>query len=150
MLQSGIKHKQTNMRNTFLKCVCFVEVEHRDQHVCLACSHADSQFASRPCYTKDHHKNGTNCLCLARRHKDRSLTVLSDCLKGWAVCGTVYGDMHFKRSPLNNHNSRMLYRGPRFLSSVTWHSMQNMAVGTGGQEGKLPPPPQYFANPQKL
>ena len=25
-----------------------------------------------------------------------SLAVQPDCLKGWAVCGTAYGDMHLK------------------------------------------------------
>ena len=49
--------------------------------------------------TKDHHKNGTNSLLalqFARMCWGRSLTVQHDCLKGWVVCGTVYGDMHLK------------------------------------------------------
>ena len=28
--------------------------------------------------------------------KGKSLTVQPDCLKGWVVCGTVFGDMHLK------------------------------------------------------
>ena len=32
--------------------------------------------------------------CLARRRYGRGLTVQPDCLKGWVVCGAVYGDMH--------------------------------------------------------
>ena len=55
------------------------------------------EFASRPGHTKDHHKNGTNCLPAwhAMRY-GRSLTVQPDCLKGRVVCETVYGDMHLK------------------------------------------------------
>ena len=55
---------------------------------------------SQPGHTKDHHKNGTNCLL--SWHAMRlgwSLTVQPDCLKlvkGRVVCGTVYGDMHLK------------------------------------------------------
>ena len=57
----------------------------------------DREFASRPGPTKDHHKNGTNCL--PAWHAMRwgwSLAVQPDCVKGWVVCGTVYGDMHLK------------------------------------------------------
>ena len=43
-----------------------------------------------------------------------------DCLKGRVVCGTVYGDMHLKRSPGINRNSRVSFPSPGFLSSVTW------------------------------
>ena len=56
------------------------------KHVCPSYGH-----------TKYQHKNGTNCLpawhiCV------RSLTVQPDCLehRSWVLCGTVYGDMHFK------------------------------------------------------
>ena len=68
--------------------------------VSVSASHTIGRgFASRPGHTKDHHKNGTNCL--PARHAmryGRSLTVHPDCLKGWVVCGTVYGDMHLKIS----------------------------------------------------
>ena len=35
-------------------------------------------------------------LCLAWRHWGRSLVVQLDCMKGWEVCGTVYGNMLYK------------------------------------------------------
>ena len=55
------------------------------------------EFASRPGHTKDHHKNGTNCLpAWHSMLKGRSLTVQPDSLKGRVVCGTVYGDMYLK------------------------------------------------------
>ena len=41
-----------------------------------------------------------------------SLTVQSDCLKGQVVCGTVYGDMHFKN--LLESIVRVGYRIPDF------------------------------------
>ena len=54
-------------------------------------------FASRPGHTKDHHKNGTNCLPAWHALREgRSLTVQPDCLKCRVVCGTVYGDMDLK------------------------------------------------------
>ena len=53
------------------------------------------EFASRPGHTKDHHKNGTNCLP-AWHAMRKSLAVQPDCLKGRVVCGTVYGEMHLK------------------------------------------------------
>ena len=40
-------------------------------------------------HTKDHHKNSTNCLPVLH-------TGIMYCLKVRVVCGTVYGDMHFK------------------------------------------------------
>ena len=55
------------------------------------------EFASRPGHSKNHHKNGTNCLpTWHAMRKGRSLVVQPDCLKGRVVCGTVYGDMHLK------------------------------------------------------
>ena len=39
------------------------------------------------------------------------------------MCGTVYGDMHLKRSPGINRKIRILYPDPGFLSSTTWPSM---------------------------
>ena len=68
-------------------------------------------LASRPGLTKDHHKNGTNCLPVWHAcFRGWSLTVQPDCLIGRVVCGTVYGDMHFKRSPGIDHKSRVSYR----------------------------------------
>ena len=59
----------------------------------------DREFASRPGHTKDHHKNGTDCLPVWHTMRwVRSLTVQPDCLKGRVVCGTVYGDMYSKIS----------------------------------------------------
>ena len=48
------------------------------------------EFASRPGHTKDHYKNGTNCL--------------PACLKGRVMCGTVYA---LKISPGIIRNSRV-------------------------------------------
>ena len=56
-------------------------------------------------------------------HKGRSLAVLPDCLKGRVVCGTVFGDIHLKRSPGIYRKSRVSYPGPGFLSSATWPSL---------------------------
>ena len=66
--------------------------------VSVSASHmVGREFASRPGQTKYHHKNGTNCLpAWNAMRKGWSLTVQPDCLKGQVVCGTVYGDMHFK------------------------------------------------------
>ena len=72
-------------------------------------------FASRPGHTKDHHKNGTNCLLpWHAMYYARSLTVQPDCLKGRVVCGTVWGHA-LKRYPGINRKSRVLYPGPGFL-----------------------------------
>ena len=60
----------------------------------LSTQQVGREFASRPGHTKDHHKNGTNCLPAMRW--GRSLAVQPDCLKGRVVCGTVYRDMHLK------------------------------------------------------
>ena len=41
------------------------------------------EFASRPGHTKDHHKNGTDCLPVWHAMRwGRSLTLQPDCLKG--------------------------------------------------------------------
>ena len=49
------------------------------------------RFAPNQGPTKDHHKNGTNCLpALHACVRGRSLTVQSDCLKGLVVCETVW------------------------------------------------------------
>ena len=51
-------------------------------------------FNNRPGHTKDHHKN-----C---------------CVKGRVVCGTVYGDMHYKDLLGSIEKSRVLYPVPDF------------------------------------
>ena len=45
------------------------------------------------------------------------------CLKGRVVCGTVYGNMHFKNLLGSINKSRVSYPGLGFLSSATWPSM---------------------------
>ena len=62
------------------------------------CHAEDRGFAPRPGLTKDHHKNGTNCL--PAWHEGIRV-----------VCGTPSGDMYCQG----------LYPGPRFLqiSSAT-------------------------------
>ena len=71
-----------------------------DSVVNISASHSVGCVFAPPCLVipcKDHHKNGTNCFpAWHGRHKGRSFTVQPDCLKGWVVCGTVYGDMHLK------------------------------------------------------
>ena len=66
--------------------------------VSMSASHTVCRgLASRPSHTKDHHKIGTNSL--PAWHNMRyvwSLAVQPDCLKGWVVCRTVYGDMYLK------------------------------------------------------
>ena len=68
--------------------------------------------------SKDHHKNGTNCLpawhamCNAARLSKRQGSVWN-CLWGHAL----------KRSLGINRKSRVSYPGPGFLSSATWHSL---------------------------
>ena len=90
--------------------------------VSVSASHlVDCEFAFRSGHTKDHHKNGTNCL--PAWHAVRygwSLAVQPDCLKGRVVCGTVYGDMHLK--DLLGSIVRVGYciPVPEFLSSATW------------------------------
>ena len=54
-------------------------------------------FVSWLGHTKVHHKNSTNCLPAWHAMRSGwSLEVQPDCLKCRVVCGTVYGDMHFK------------------------------------------------------
>ena len=48
--------------------------------------------------------------------------MLPDCLKGQVVCGTVYGDMHYKY-PGINRKSRVLYPSCGFVSSAPWPSL---------------------------
>ena len=66
--------------------------------VSVSASHTlGREFASRPGHTKDHYKNGTNFLpAWHAMRMGRSMIVQPDCLKGRAVCGTVYGDLHLK------------------------------------------------------
>ena len=75
------------------------------------------EFASRVGHTKDHHKNGTNCLPAGVWHCSRTVS------KGRVVCGTVYKGHALKRSPGINSKSRVLYPGLGFLSSATWPSL---------------------------
>ena len=70
-------------------------------------------FASRPDHTKDHHKNGTDCLpalhaCVrvgvdSAARLSKRLGSVWNCLWGHAL----------KRSPGINHKSRVLYPGQR-------------------------------------
>ena len=81
------------------------------------------EFASVswPGHTKDHHKNGTNCLpAWHAMRKGWSLAVQPDFLKGRVLCGTVNGDMHLKDLLVG---SRVSYPSPGFLSSATWPSL---------------------------
>ena len=79
--------------------------------VSVSASHTvGGEFASRPGHTKDHYKNGTNCLPAWQASQGRSLTMQPDCLKGRVVCGTVYGDMHLK--DLLGSYVRVRYRIP--------------------------------------
>ena len=59
-------------------------------------SHAVGRgFATRPGHIKDPYINDTNCL--PAWHAGFMVGVLRlDCVKGRVVCGTVYGDMHYK------------------------------------------------------
>ena len=55
------------------------------------------EFAPRPGHTKDHLKNGTNCLPAWHAMRlGRSLAVQPNCLKDRVVYGTVYGEMYLK------------------------------------------------------
>ena len=91
----------------------------------VSASHTvDRESASRPGHTKDHHKNGTNCLPAWHAMRlGRSLAVQPDCLKGRVVCGTVEWGHALKRSPGIIRKSRVSYPGPGFLSSATWPSL---------------------------
>ena len=63
--------------------------------VSMSTSHAvGDEFASRSGHTKDHHKM-LQIASLLGAHGKR-LAVQPNYGKGWAVCRTVYGDMHFK------------------------------------------------------
>ena len=79
------------------------------------------EFAPRLGHTKDHHKNGTDCLPVWHTiHLGRSLTVQPDCLKGRVVC--LWGHA-LKISPGIIRKSRVSYPSPGFLSSATWPSL---------------------------
>ena len=82
------------------------------------------RFASRLGHTKDHHKNGTNCVPCIGMHalalEFDTAAYLSkrpgkvwNCLWGHAL----------KRSLGINCKSRVLYPGSGFLSSATWPSL---------------------------
>ena len=53
----------------------------------------------------------------------RSLTVQPYCLKGWVVCGTIYGDMHLKGLLRSIARVGYCIPVPDFLSRVTWLSL---------------------------
>ena len=91
--------KCKNSLHDFIETVCFYSNNcWVGLVVSVSASHTvGHEFASRQGHTKDHHKNGTNCLpAWHAKRLARSLTVQPDCLKGQVVCGTVYGDMHLK------------------------------------------------------
>ena len=73
-------------------------------------------FASRPGHTKDHHKNGTNCLpALHARYDFDSTARLSK--RPGSVWNCLWGHA-LKRSPDINLESMVLYPGPGFLSML--------------------------------
>ena len=80
-------------------------------------------FVSWPGHTKDHHKNGTNCLLALHacvRVKFESAARLSQRSGGLWNC--LWGHA-LKRSHVINRKNRVLYPGPGFLSSATWPSL---------------------------
>ena len=106
--------KQTMLR--YLSCrvgfVVSVSTSHKVSH----------EFASRPGHTKDHHKNGTNCLPVWHA----SLTVQPDCLKGRVVCGTVYEDMHLKYLHIRLDTSSLSKENKKTV--MMWWSLCGAAV----------------------
>ena len=83
------------------------------------------EFASRPGHTKDHHKNGTNCLPAsigmhALGLEFGSAAQLSK--RSGSVWNCLWGNA-LKRSPGIIRKSRVSYPGPGFLSSATWPSL---------------------------
>ena len=82
------------------------------------------EFASQPGLTKDHHKNGTNCLTAWHAmRKGRSLAVQPNCVKkAGSVWNCLWGNA-LKRSPVIIRKSRVSYPVPGFLSSATWPSL---------------------------
>ena len=73
-------------------------------------------FASRPGHTKDHHKNGTQCVRVVVWHAAR----LS---KGPGSVWNCLWRHAFQTSPGINRKSSVLYLDPRFLSGATWPSL---------------------------
>ena len=78
------------------------------------------RFAPQPSNTKDHHKNGTNCLpawhaCIRVGVWQCRLTVLK---AGYSVWNCLW-EHALKQSGINR-KSGILYPGPRFLSCATW------------------------------
>ena len=83
-------------------------------------------FASRPGHTKDHHKNGTNCLpALHTLLKFGSAALLSK--RPGSVLNCLWGHA-LKRSPGIIRKSRVLYPGLGFLSSATLPSQLKKAL----------------------
>ena len=76
------------------------------------------EFASRSGQTKDHHKNGTNCLPAwhAMLYGRMSLTMQNRPGSAW---NSLWGHA-LKRSPGINRKSRVSHPGSGFLSSATW------------------------------
>ena len=82
------------------------------------------EFASRPGHTKDHHKNGTNCLpALASNALGLEFGSAAQLSKrSGSVWNCLWGNA-LKRSPGIIRKSRVSYPGPIFLSSAIWPSL---------------------------
>ena len=79
----------TNKRNITTEEMCRYGLV-----VSVSTSHAAGiGFVPKPVHTKDHHKNGTNCL--SAWHTANRIGVWQ-CVKDRPVCGAVYGDTHYK------------------------------------------------------
>ena len=90
----------------------------------VSASHKVSHgFASRPghTYTKDHHKNGTDCRPAwhAMRLGLEFSIVARLSKRPGSVCNCLWGHA-LKRSPGIIRKSRVSYPSPGFLSSATW------------------------------
>ena len=92
--------------------------------VSMSTSHTVSRgFASRPGHTKNHNKNGTNCLPAWHpgvRVRVSLLAVQPDCGKGWVACGTLFGDMHYKDLLGSITREEYCIPIPDFFSRATW------------------------------
>ena len=77
----------------------YSELHRDDLVVSIYASQAVSHgFRPQPGHTKDHHENCTNWLPALHSCIRVGVwqDVQGDCVKGQVVCGTVYGDMHYK------------------------------------------------------
>ena len=92
-----------------------------DLVVNVSASHAvGHRFVSQPGHTKDHHKNGTNCLpvwhaCIRVYEFDSAARLYK---RPCSVCNYLRRHAH-KRSPGINRKRRVMYPGPGFLSSAS-------------------------------